>query len=232
MSEENFVFGAFARPVNSSLSLAGIRSRATQLYTLIVWLHVPAVALIALNARNAWLVPTAFLALVATVATICAGTMKNGLPLRSIMAVALTFGPIAFVYAGRGALSGISGHGDWQIDYHMYFFAVFAMLVAYVDWRPIVISAGLTAVHHLLLDLILPSNVFPQEGLDRVALHAICVVAECSVLIWITNTLAALFKRIDQIMDFTTKSTAEAIANELEEKAALHAELDRLRRTA
>jgi hypothetical protein len=212
-----------------SLSLSGIRERATQLYTLIVWLHVPAVALIALNARNAWLGPTAFLAVVAILATICARTMRNGLPLRSIMAIALTFGPIAFVYAGRGALSGISGHGDWQIDYHMYFFAMFAILVAYVDWRPIVISAGLTAVHHLLLDLVLPAGVFPEEGIDRVALHAICVVAECSVLIWITNTLAALFKRIDDVMDFTTKATAEAIATELEEKAALQEQLNALR---
>ena len=117
-----------------SLTLAGIRERATQLYTLIAWLHVPAVALIALNGRNAWLAPTVFLAVVAVIATICARTMRNGLPLRLIMAAALTCAPIAFVYAGRGALSGISGHGDWQIDYHMYFFAMFAILVAYVDW--------------------------------------------------------------------------------------------------
>jgi methyl-accepting chemotaxis protein len=226
--ERNFVSVLFARPVDRSLSLANIRARATQLYTLIAWMHVPAVALIALNARNAWLGPTVFLAIVATVATICAATMKNGLPLRSIMAIALTLAPIAFVYAGRGAMSGIFGHGDWQIDYHMYFFAIFAILVAYVDWRPIVISAGLTAVHHLLLDLVVPSAVFPEEGLDRVALHAICVVAECSVLIWITNTLAALFKRIDEVMDFTTKATAEAITMELEEKAALQAQLDAL----
>ncbi|HEX8807161.1 MAG TPA: hypothetical protein VF741_09430 [Candidatus Aquilonibacter sp.] len=198
-----------------------------------MWLHVPAVALIALNARNSWLGPTVFLSAVALIATISARTMKDDLPLRSIMAIALTFGPIAFVYAGRGAFSGISGHGDWQIDYHMYFFAVFAMLVGYVDWRPIVISAGLTAVHHLLLDILVPAGVFPQEGLDRVALHAICVVAECSVLIWITNTIAALFARLDEVMNFTTKATAEAIATELEEKAVLQAQLDELRaRTA
>jgi methyl-accepting chemotaxis protein len=155
--------------------------------------------------------------------------MKDGIALRSIIAIAITLGPIAFVYAGRGDLSGISGHGNWQIDYHMYFFAVFAMLVGYVDWRPIVISAGLTAVHHLLFDLFVPSAVFPEEGLDRVALHAICVVAECGVLIWITNTVAALFARIDEVMNYTTKATAEAIADEIAEKAALQAQLDELR---
>jgi methyl-accepting chemotaxis protein len=206
-----------------------MRARATQLYTIILWLHVPAVALVALNARNAWLGPVLFLALTALLATVCTRAMKEGVALRSIIAVALTLGPIAFVYAGRGVLSGISGHGDWQIDYHMYFFAVFAMLVGYVDWRPIVISAGLTAVHHLLFDIFVPSAVFPEEGLDRVALHAICVVAECGVLIWITNTVAALFARIDEVMNYTTKATAEAIADEIAEKAALQAQLDELR---
>jgi methyl-accepting chemotaxis protein len=211
------------------LTLAGMRARATQLYTIIIWLHVPAVALVALNAHNAWLEPALFLAIVAIIATICARTMKDGISLRSIMAIALTLGPVAFVFAGRGDLSGISGHGDWQIDYHMYFFAVFAMLVGYVDWRPIVISAGLTAVHHLLFDLFVPSAVFPQEGVDRVVLHAICVVAECGVLIWITNTVAALFARIDDVMNYTTLATAEAIADEIAEKAALQAQLDELR---
>jgi methyl-accepting chemotaxis protein len=206
-----------------------MRARATQLYTIIIWLHVPAVALVALNAHNAWLEPALFLAIVAIIATICARTMKDGISLRSIMAIALTLGPVAFVFAGRGDLSGISGHGDWQIDYHMYFFAVFAMLVGYVDWRPIVISAGLTAVHHLLFDLFVPSAVFPQEGVDRVVLHAICVVAECGVLIWITNTVAALFARIDEVMNYTTLATAEAIADEIAEKAALQAQLDELR---
>jgi len=211
------------------LTLAGMRARATQLYTIIIWLHVPAVALVALNAHNAWLEPALVLAIVAIIATICARTMKDGISLRSIMAIALTLGPVAFVFAGRGDLSGISGHGDWQIDYHMYFFAVFAMLVGYVDWRPIVISAGLTAVHHLLFDLFVPSAVFPQEGVDRVVLHAICVVAECGVLIWITNTVAALFARIDEVMNYTTLATAEAIADEIAEKAALQAQLDELR---
>jgi len=211
------------------LTLAGMRARATQLYTIIIWLHVPAVALVALNAHNAWLEPALVLAIVAIIATICARTMKDGISLRSIMAIALTLGPVAFVFAGRGDLSGISGHGDWQIDYHMYFFAVFAMLVGYVDWRPIVISAGLTAVHHLLFDLFVPSAVFPQEGVDRVVLHAICVVAECGVLIWITNTVAALFARIDDVMNYTTLATAEAIADEIAEKAALQAQLDELR---
>jgi hypothetical protein len=219
----------FSLMKRQALSLADVRRGATNLYTIIAWLHVPAAVLVALSARNAWLGPALVLAGIAAVATVCARTLKDGLLLRSIMATALTFGPIVFVYAGRGATSGLAGTGDWQIDYHLYFFAVFAMLVGYVDWRPIVLSAALTAGHHLLLDLVAPAAVFPEEGLDRVVLHAICVVAECSVLIWIANTVSALFARIDGLMDFTTQATAEAIAGEVAEKEALRRELDRLR---
>jgi len=48
---------------------------------------------------------------------------------RLALATALTAMPMLFVHAGMGV---------WQIDYHMYFFAVFAMLAAFVDWRPVV----------------------------------------------------------------------------------------------
>jgi hypothetical protein len=222
----------FALSNRRAFSLADVRRGATKLYTAIAWLHVPAAAIIALISRNGWSGPAAALAIVAALATICARTLKDGPLLRCIMAVAITLGPVVFVYAARGAASGISGTGDWQVDYHMYFFAVFAMLVGYVDWRPIVVSALVTAGHHVLLDLIAPANVFPEEGLDRVALHALCVVAECSVLIWIVNTVAALFHRIDDLMEYTTKATAEAIAAELDEKALLVAELERLRASA
>src|ERR1700685_1755931 len=161
----------------------------------------------------------------AVVATLCAWKLRDGLALRSIMAICLTFGPILFVYAGRGHFSGIAGNGDWQIDYHMYFFGVFAMLTAYVDWRPIAISAALTAVHHLVLDLVVPANVFPEEGLDRVVLHALAVVIECGVLFWLTVAINSLFKRLEDLVDFTSRETAAALMREMEINAELRDKL-------
>ncbi|HEY5340180.1 MAG TPA: hypothetical protein VIK27_04065 [Candidatus Aquilonibacter sp.] len=215
-----------------SFTLEDVRARATKLYTLIAWIHVPAAIAIALNSHNAWLIPTLILAIGALVLTISARVLPSGLTLRTIAAVVLTMAPIVFVFLGRGDHSGFTGNGDWQIDYHMYFFAIFAMLVGYIDWRPIVVSAALTAVHHLIFNLVAPWAVFPEEGLDRVFLHAVCVVAEVSVLIWITTTVQALFTRIDELMDFTTQATAEAIADQVAEKAALQAQVDALRATA
>jgi|GEM_PF-1641061 len=141
--------------------------------------------------------PTEVALLVAVLATFAAWRLQDGLPVRAILAAGLTLGPVMFVYAARGHTGGLSGHGDWQIDYHMFFFSAFAMLAAYVDWRPIAIAAALTAGHHLVLDLIVPANVFPEEGLDRVILHALAVLVECSMLVWFTVKVAALFERVE-----------------------------------
>ena len=191
----------------------------------VTWAHVLLVGGVALMARNPWREPMAVAALVALVATLAAWKVRDGLALRSVIAVCLTFGPILFVYAGRGHFSGLAGNGDWQIDYHMYFFGVFAMLTAYVDWRPIALAAGLTAVHHLILDLVVPANVFPEEGIDRVALHAVAVVIECGVLFWLTAAIAALFARLEDLVDFTSRETAEALSREQATNTALRDQL-------
>jgi len=212
--------------VPNSFSLSSIRAQATKIFVWVVWAHVLLAGGVALIARTSWWEPMAIAAVVALVATLAAWKLRDGLALRSIVAVCITFGPILFVYAGRGHLSGIAGNGDWQIDYHMYFFGVFAMLAAYVDWRPIAISAALTAGHHLLLDLVLPANVFPEEGIDRVALHAVAVVIECGVLFWLTAAISALCKRLEELVDLTSRETAEALMREHETIAALQAQLD------
>jgi methyl-accepting chemotaxis protein len=213
--------------LSNSFTLGGIRATATKIFVWVVWAHVLLAGGVALIARNPWQDPMAVTFAVALVATLAAWKLRDGLLLRSIIAICLTFGPIVLVYAGRGHLSGIAGNGDWQVDYHMYFFGVFAMLAAFVDWRPIAVSAVLTAAHHLILDLVVPGNVFPEEGIDRVALHAIAVVIECGVLFWLTIAIGALFKRLEDLVDFTSRETAEALTREMEANASLRAQLDR-----
>ena len=211
----------------SSFTLGDIRTTATKIFVGVVWAHVFLVGGVALMARNPWQQPMAVALAFAVVATVCAWKLRDGLLLRSIMALCLTFGPILFVYAGRGHFSGIAGNGDWQVDYHMYFFGVFAMLTAYIDWRPIAISAAFTAAHHLILDLVVPANVFPEEGIDRVALHALAVVIECGVLFWLTIAISSLFKRLEDLLDFTSRETADALMREMEMNASLREQLSK-----
>jgi methyl-accepting chemotaxis protein len=83
----------------------------------------------------------------------------------------------------------MSGHA-WQIDVHMYYFATLAMLAGFCDWRVIVAAAGVTAVHHLSFNFLLPAAVFPGgASLGRVMIHAVIVVLETAVLAWIVITL-------------------------------------------
>ncbi len=207
-------------------SLPGLRARAAALFVGLTWVHVLAGALVALIARNSLVGPVAVLIGVALVATVAWRLLPEGIALRSILAVAITSAPIVFVYAGRGAHGGLHGNEDWQIDYHMYFFAVYAMLAAFFDWRPIAISAALTAVHHVLLDLIVPSAVFPEPGMDRVVLHAVVVVAECAVLFWMVNSVASVFAELKRTQTLSDEATARALT-QAERAEALAAERER-----
>jgi diguanylate cyclase (GGDEF)-like protein len=121
----------------------------------------------------------------ATVSVWRAGASLNG---RLTIAAALTFAPMLMVYAGAGA---------WQVDWHMYFFVVFGLLVAYVDWRPIALSAGLTTAHHVVLNFLLPTAVFPESDLARDILHGAIVVADVVVLFWIIDQMKSLLRRIE-----------------------------------
>lgn len=207
-------------------SLPGLRARAAGLFVGLTWVHVLAGALVALIARNSLVGPVGVLIGVALVATVAWRLLPEGIALRSILAVAITSAPIVFVYAGRGAHGGLHGNEDWQIDYHMYFFAVYAMLAAFFDWRPIVIAAALTAVHHVLLDLIVPSAVFPEPGMDRVVLHAVVVVAECAVLFWMVNSVASVFAELERTQALSDEATARALT-QAERAEALAAERER-----
>lgn len=88
----------------------------------------------------------------------------------------------------------LAGH-PWQIDVHMYYFAVLAMLAGLCDWRVILAAAGVTAVHHLGLNFALPAAVFPGgASFGRVVVHAVIVVMETAVLVWLVRTLAAMLE--------------------------------------
>src|SRR5207244_11880655 len=100
---------------------------------------------------------------------------------------------------------------SWQIDSHMYYFAALACLVAYCDYRPIVAGTAAVALHHLVLNFILPAAVFPGgTDLGRVVLHAVILGMEAGVLIWLALQLERLFA----ITEARTAETKAAIAAE------------------
>jgi methyl-accepting chemotaxis protein len=156
---------------------------------------------------DGWLVPTLFTALLATAATLSWRLAGNELSTRLVVAVAVMGGVAVFTYQ-------LNGH-PWQVDIHMYYFAALACLVAYCDFRPIAAGTVAVALHHLVLNFIIPATVFPGGGdLARVVLHAVILLMEAGVLVWLALKVEQLFAIAAQKSAETESAiAAEARAN-------------------
>ena len=83
--------------------------------------------------------------------------------------------------------ASFAGH-PWQVDTHMVFFAILAIIATLIDRVPVVLwCCAVTALHHLSLTFLLPQLVYPTTDLlgniERTAIHAVIVVLEGGVLI-------------------------------------------------
>jgi len=143
-------------------------------------------------------------------AVICA-LLGRDIAANTLACAALAVIPIALLYAGRpittvafglavtlvGQTSllvlAFSGH-PWQVEMHFYYFAVLAMLSGFCDWRVLALAAGLVSLHHLSLNFILPDAIYPNgSDLLRVSVHAVIVVIEVAMLIFIGQTIRNAF---------------------------------------
>ncbi|WP_068076422.1 methyl-accepting chemotaxis protein [Novosphingobium lentum] len=110
---------------------------------------------------------------------------------------------------------------DWELDLHMIFFATIATLAVLADWRPVVVAAAVTAVHHLITNFVAPALVFPDgANFERVVLHAIVVITETGALVMLTVRLERLV--LGQAAARTERARVEALA--IEERARRDAE--------
>ena len=189
-----------------SSDLKHLRETTSRALLAVLWLHVPICLAISMARGIDWMLPLLLTAAMAMAATLSWRMIGNELSTRLIFAVALMGDVSVFTFQ-------LAGH-RWQIDTHMYFFAALACLVSYCDYRPIIAATIAVALHHLLLNLILPAAVYPGGGdLGRVVLHAVILLIEAGVLIWLAHKLSHLFET-------TAQKTAEAqAANAAESRA-------------
>jgi methyl-accepting chemotaxis protein len=189
-----------------SQDLDTLRDTASKALVGLLWLHVPIAMAIGMARGADWLIPTLLMVAFAAAATLSWRTAGNGVSTSLVVAVALMGGVSIFTFQ-------LSGH-PWQIDAHMYFFAALACLVAYCDVRPILAGTVAVALHHLVLNFILPAAIFPG-GADfgRVVVHAGILIVEAAVLVWVAHQLATLFMT-------TAQKTAEAEAANIAEARA------------
>ncbi|WP_439271524.1 response regulator [Pseudochrobactrum sp. HB0163] len=193
------------------LELDDLRCRFSRFLLILFWLHVPFLAIVAASTGHS---PVG----AAVAGIILAGVYhiawwRSGIApvTRYISGVALMGQPALLLYF-------MSGH-IWQMDIHMYFFAMLALTVAWCDWRAVIFAAIVVALHHLVLDFLMPAAVFSGGGdFGRVLLHAMIVAFQAAVLVWFGDMLVKCFNHINTMRD-------EIIAkNEVLELRTLEAE--------
>lgn len=170
-----------------SSTLDRIRTTSGKAIVLILWINVGLVLGV-----NAWhgALPTltvvgAALALAAP-ATWLSYRDLIGPPTRIVSSMALA-GLVALLVA---VLQRNGVGRSLQLDVHMYFFACLAIVAVWLDWKALVAYSAVVAVHHLGFSLLLPGLVFPDGGgIDRVMLHAVILIAQTGVLVWLNLSL-------------------------------------------
>ena len=156
-----------------------------------LWAHVPIIATACLMLGKGVLGPV-FGALA------CAGLVQALVIARPQSAATRAIGGIALMVSISVLVAVFSGQ-KLQVDLHMYYFSALAVLVAGCDWRAIGAAAAVVAVHHLLLNFLLPALIY-SGGADflRFLLHAVVLVLESSTLMWIAFSLERMFVSLTQ----------------------------------
>jgi|GEM_PF-1454614 len=156
-----------------------------------LWLHIPLIAAVAAALSG----PTILLAMTASTLAGSVTLLWARMPHARITRILISIAAIGMVSLLLAAARGSS----WQIDIHMYYFAMLAMLAAYCDIWMILAASAVIALHHLTLNFLAPSLVFPGgANLARVLLHAVIVVAETAALAWMCIEVAAKLQTLDR----------------------------------
>ncbi len=130
---------------------------------------------------------------------------RTGPATRIVTSAALAVEIAILVYA-------TAGHA-YQIDMHMAFFAALAITAGWVDERALIANAAVVAIHHLLLNFLLPWAVFPEtvSDLPRVLVHAAILVAQTGALCWLAARLRHAFADAENLqVEAETNSRATA----------------------
>jgi methyl-accepting chemotaxis protein len=184
---------------NDMNALDKLRLSASYGAIALVWVNLGLCLLASLVGEGGFSLPLAVCGLaIAAATTGLWWSDRSGPTTRIVVSMALAAQAALLVYASTGS--------PYQIDMHMYFFALLAICAAWVDWRPIIAYSALVAVHHLVLYMVFPLAVFPgQSDFSRVLLHAVILILQSGALIALTSAMARVFATAEQ-------SASEAIA--------------------
>jgi methyl-accepting chemotaxis protein len=179
-------------------ALEAYRLRVGRLYILFLWANLAALAVIALATPQArGLSFVLFGLFLALLSTWCWSRRPTDLSTRAVSCLTGT--------AFAALLVALASSSRLIVDMHMYFFAVLAISAAWCCWRSLLIAAAFVAVHHLTLNYVLPTAVFPDSvsDLPRVLVHALILVIE-------VGALTVLVQGLIQALEGTERALNEA----------------------
>lgn len=115
-------------------------------------------------------------------------------------------------------------HG--QIEIHFGIFVFLAVLTFYRDWLPILVAAVTIAVHHIGFHALhhsgFPVYVMQHGGWSMVAMHAVYVVVESAILVYLAvqNQAEAVENQdmLDRMLATTNQFSPDSHANERSDK--------------
>jgi methyl-accepting chemotaxis protein len=163
--------------------LARLRLVAERALTGAIWLHGPILLAGALLTGKALWLSLLLWLLVSGAATISHRVMPGWSGTRMTIAVGLCLMPALLLLV-------LQGH-PWQPDAHMHFFAMLAACAALLDVQAVLAGAATVAVHHLLLNFVVPALVFPGgQQFSRVVFHAVILIFEAACLAWLMHRAA------------------------------------------
>lgn len=167
-------------------TLEQFQHKITVALTGVVWLHLPVLATTAAITDKGMLAPMALALALAVLPTLLLFLKRPPMAVSIALAIAMVAHASLFVYL-------LEGH-PWQIEAHFYYFALLAMLSGLSQWPVVVVAAGLIAVHHIGLNFLLPSALYPGgSDFARMSFHAVIVVIETVMLVGITVMLRKVF---------------------------------------
>jgi len=164
-------------------SLAQIYRRADLLMFLLVWV------LLAIALSVGWYYEHMFTALTVGLTLALSSTLiKMLFPGRLITRLFY-----AFTLLGFAAL--LIQLGEGETEFHFSVFVLLSALLAYRDYRPLLMGALTAAVHHALFNYLQENDLygvicFMHPGFHMVVFHALFVVAQTAILIYMAVNMA------------------------------------------
>ena len=111
------------------------------------------------------------------------------------------------------------------VEYHFGVFATLALVMVYLDWRPILLTAGLFALHHIVFDRLLAAGLgfycLNEPDFGRILLHAFYVIVQTSLELMLVRGMAQAAREGQELQQMVQRiNQADGISLQLDGLAA------------